>query len=264
MTQRGQKCFPLLTSGYPEHMTLSDFRCHFQALCPPVMKRYASMFVSHDERKVRLRPSAASAPLSAHALIGFSPLPVSQAVEELLTELDVDRRSVVVGASRVRVTQRRAPPPPLCPVEVTCHACFPLCLTGVHEARRAALPGAAEGPAGHRLAGLPAGLLHGTPGPAEVSQTQGETLASMQTTRHCILGTVPFPQRLAPFSLRAWSFVLECSALTSSIELLCLQRPKGEVKLSAKGIHLMLCLLECTAFRTFIHFCLDSCRGGNL
>lgn len=39
-------------SGYPEHMTLSDFRCHFQALSPPIMKRYASMFVSHDERKV--------------------------------------------------------------------------------------------------------------------------------------------------------------------------------------------------------------------
>lgn len=34
-------------------------------------------------------------------LIGFL-LCVSQAVEELLTELDVDRRSVVVGASRVR------------------------------------------------------------------------------------------------------------------------------------------------------------------
>lgn len=33
-------------------MTLSDFRCHFQALSPPIMKRYASMFVSHDERKV--------------------------------------------------------------------------------------------------------------------------------------------------------------------------------------------------------------------
>lgn len=61
-------------TGYPEHMTLSDFRCHFQALSPPIMKRYASMFVSHDERK---------------------------AVEELLTELDVDRRSVAVGASRV-------------------------------------------------------------------------------------------------------------------------------------------------------------------
>lgn len=53
-----------------------------------------------------------------------------------------------------------------------------LCPAGVHEARRAALPGAAEGAAGHRLAGLPAGLLHGTPGPAEVSQAQGETLIS--------------------------------------------------------------------------------------
>ncbi|XP_061590031.1 unconventional myosin-XVIIIb-like isoform X2 [Cololabis saira] len=60
--------------GYPEHMTLSDFRCHFQALSPPIMKRYASMFVSHDERK---------------------------AVEELLAELDLDKRSIVIGASRV-------------------------------------------------------------------------------------------------------------------------------------------------------------------
>lgn len=58
-----------------------------------------------------------------------------------------------------------------------------MCLTGVHEARRAALPGAAEGPAGHRLAGLPAGLLHGTPGPAEIPQAQGEALISVATTR---------------------------------------------------------------------------------
>ncbi|XP_040915417.1 unconventional myosin-XVIIIb-like isoform X2 [Toxotes jaculatrix] len=64
----------LYRTGYPEHMTLSDFRCHFQALSPPIMKRYASMFVSHDERK---------------------------AVEELLVELDLDRRSIVVGPSRV-------------------------------------------------------------------------------------------------------------------------------------------------------------------
>uniref|UniRef100_H3D7U1 Myosin motor domain-containing protein n=1 Tax=Tetraodon nigroviridis TaxID=99883 RepID=H3D7U1_TETNG len=64
----------LFLSGYPEHMTLSDFRCHFQALSPPIMKRYASMFVSHDERK---------------------------AVEELLTDLDLDKKSVVVGDSRV-------------------------------------------------------------------------------------------------------------------------------------------------------------------
>ncbi|TKS85080.1 Unconventional myosin-XVIIIb [Collichthys lucidus] len=42
-------------TGYPEHMTLSDFRCHFQALSPPIMKRYASMFVSHDERKVFMK-----------------------------------------------------------------------------------------------------------------------------------------------------------------------------------------------------------------
>ncbi|XP_026028449.1 unconventional myosin-XVIIIb isoform X2 [Astatotilapia calliptera] len=60
--------------GYSEHMTLGDFRCHFQALAPSVMKRYASVFVSHDERK---------------------------AVEELLVELDVDKKSILVGASRV-------------------------------------------------------------------------------------------------------------------------------------------------------------------
>lgn len=41
------------SAGFPDHMSLSDFRCHFQALSPPIMKRYASMFVSHDERKVR-------------------------------------------------------------------------------------------------------------------------------------------------------------------------------------------------------------------
>ncbi|MED6247761.1 hypothetical protein ATANTOWER_016067 [Ataeniobius toweri] len=64
----------LYRTGYPEHMTLSDFRCHFQALSPPIMKRYASIFVSHNERK---------------------------AVEELLVELDVDKKSIVVGASRV-------------------------------------------------------------------------------------------------------------------------------------------------------------------
>uniref|UniRef100_A0A673A9R8 Myosin motor domain-containing protein n=1 Tax=Sphaeramia orbicularis TaxID=375764 RepID=A0A673A9R8_9TELE len=64
----------LYRTGYPEHMTLSDFRCHFQALSPPIMKRYASMFVSHDERK---------------------------AVEELLVELDLDKKSIIVGTSRV-------------------------------------------------------------------------------------------------------------------------------------------------------------------
>ncbi|KAK7929716.1 hypothetical protein WMY93_006111 [Mugilogobius chulae] len=64
----------LYRTGYPEHMPLSDFRCHFQALSPPIMKRYASMFVMHDERK---------------------------AVEELLVELDLDRKSIVLGASRI-------------------------------------------------------------------------------------------------------------------------------------------------------------------
>lgn len=49
-------------------------------------------------------------------------------------------------------------------------------VSGVHEARRAALPGAAEGAAGRRLAGPPAGCRQGAPGPAEVPQTQGETV----------------------------------------------------------------------------------------
>ncbi|XP_062339963.1 unconventional myosin-XVIIIb-like isoform X1 [Osmerus eperlanus] len=64
----------LYRTGYPEHMTLSDFRCRFQALSPPVMKRYGSVFITPDERK---------------------------AVEELLVELDVDKKSLVLGASRV-------------------------------------------------------------------------------------------------------------------------------------------------------------------
>lgn len=62
VSQRSPSCFPsLFLSGYPEHMTLSDFRCHFQALSPPIMKRYASMFVSHDERKVGRFAAAAPA-----------------------------------------------------------------------------------------------------------------------------------------------------------------------------------------------------------
>ncbi|CAB1318762.1 unnamed protein product, partial [Coregonus sp. 'balchen'] len=65
----------LYRTGYPEHMTLSDFRCRFQALSPPVMKRYGSVFITPDERK---------------------------AVEELFVELDLDRKSIVLGACRVR------------------------------------------------------------------------------------------------------------------------------------------------------------------
>lgn len=81
-------------------MTLSDFRCHFQALSPPVMKRYASMFVSHDERKVGRFGAAAHArrPSAPELTSSFA----FQAVEELLTDLDLDKKSVVVGDSRVR------------------------------------------------------------------------------------------------------------------------------------------------------------------
>ncbi|MCJ8742359.1 hypothetical protein PDJAM_G00081270 [Pangasius djambal] len=60
--------------GYPDHMSLSDFRCRFQALSPPVMKRYGSVFITPNERK---------------------------AVEELLIELDLDKKSIVLGASKV-------------------------------------------------------------------------------------------------------------------------------------------------------------------
>uniref|UniRef100_A0A674EA88 Myosin XVIIIB n=1 Tax=Salmo trutta TaxID=8032 RepID=A0A674EA88_SALTR len=51
-----------------------DFRCRFQALSPPVMKRYGSVFITPDERK---------------------------AVEELLVELDLNKKSIVLGAGRV-------------------------------------------------------------------------------------------------------------------------------------------------------------------
>ncbi|KAJ7988380.1 hypothetical protein DPEC_G00322950 [Dallia pectoralis] len=64
----------LYRTGYPEHMTLCDFRCRFQALSPLVMKRYGSVFITPDEKK---------------------------AVEELLVELDLDKRSIFLGASRV-------------------------------------------------------------------------------------------------------------------------------------------------------------------
>uniref|UniRef100_A0A671LSV4 Unconventional myosin-XVIIIb-like n=1 Tax=Sinocyclocheilus anshuiensis TaxID=1608454 RepID=A0A671LSV4_9TELE len=57
----------LYRTGYPEHMSLGDFRCRFQALSAPIMKRYGSVFITPDERK---------------------------AVEELLIDLDVICRSV--------------------------------------------------------------------------------------------------------------------------------------------------------------------------
>ncbi|KAK3521819.1 hypothetical protein QTP70_018550 [Hemibagrus guttatus] len=60
--------------GYPDHMSLSDFRRRFQALSPPVMKSYGSVFITPNERK---------------------------AVEELLTELDLDKKGIVLGSSKV-------------------------------------------------------------------------------------------------------------------------------------------------------------------
>lgn len=64
----------LYRTGYPEHMSLGDFRCRFQALSAPIMKRYGSVFITPDERK---------------------------AVEELLIDLDLDKKSIVLGTSRV-------------------------------------------------------------------------------------------------------------------------------------------------------------------
>ncbi|XP_058268245.1 unconventional myosin-XVIIIb-like isoform X2 [Hemibagrus wyckioides] len=60
--------------GYPNHMSLSDFRRRFQALSPSVMKSYGSVFITPNERK---------------------------AVEELLVELDLDKKSIVLGSSKV-------------------------------------------------------------------------------------------------------------------------------------------------------------------
>ncbi|KAF4082136.1 hypothetical protein AMELA_G00148240 [Ameiurus melas] len=60
--------------GFPDHMSLSDFRCRFQALSPTVMKRYGSVFITPNERK---------------------------AVEELLIKLDLDKKSIVLGSSKV-------------------------------------------------------------------------------------------------------------------------------------------------------------------
>lgn len=82
-------------------MTLSDFRCHFQALSPPIMKRYASMFVSHDERKVGRVAVAARARRAVGLGSDRMNCFVFQAVEELLTDLDLDKKSVAVGDSRV-------------------------------------------------------------------------------------------------------------------------------------------------------------------
>ncbi|XP_041084913.1 unconventional myosin-XVIIIb-like isoform X2 [Polyodon spathula] len=64
----------LYRTGYPDHMALSDFRHRFQALAPPIMKKYGSVFMRTDERK---------------------------AVQELLTELDLDKKSFAVGLSQV-------------------------------------------------------------------------------------------------------------------------------------------------------------------
>uniref|UniRef100_A0A8C1GU29 Myosin motor domain-containing protein n=1 Tax=Cyprinus carpio TaxID=7962 RepID=A0A8C1GU29_CYPCA len=45
----------LYRTGFPEHMSLGDFRCRFQALSAPIMKRYGSVFITPDERKVFMK-----------------------------------------------------------------------------------------------------------------------------------------------------------------------------------------------------------------
>ncbi|TTK47635.1 Unconventional myosin-XVIIIb [Bagarius yarrelli] len=64
----------LYRTGYPDYMSLSDFRRRFQALSPPVIKRYGSVFITPNERK---------------------------AVEELLCDLDLDKKSIVLGSGKV-------------------------------------------------------------------------------------------------------------------------------------------------------------------
>lgn len=53
------------------------------------------------------------------------------------------------------------------------HSSSPVCVSGVHEARCAAVPGAVQRPAGHGLVGPPTGRLRGTSGPTEVPETKG-------------------------------------------------------------------------------------------
>lgn len=115
--------------GYPDHMSLSDFRCRFQALSPPVMKRYGSVFITPNERKVWWS-KCIYLPifhlLSFHLQLNFKQVfkkqiydlfsvmwnlnskiglatddLLFQAVEELLIELDMDKKSIVLGASKV-------------------------------------------------------------------------------------------------------------------------------------------------------------------
>lgn len=62
------------------------------------------MFVSHNERKVGSQITGAHSYKKPKAKKIFNVLfCVSQAVEELLVELDVNKKSIVVGNSRVSI-----------------------------------------------------------------------------------------------------------------------------------------------------------------
>lgn len=170
-------------AGYPEHMTLSDFRCHFQALSPPIMKRYASMFVSHDERKVRW-------PILAARALAQMPRQVSSVQMMMSCSPSLPHISGGGGAAgwvgpgeeehchrcqqgeNVFWTRRQSGQQNVNPAHVT-QGSSSCRVSGVYEARRAALPGAAEGPAGHWLVVVSTSGLLGSPGPSEVPQTQG-------------------------------------------------------------------------------------------
>ncbi|XP_067911647.1 unconventional myosin-XVIIIb-like [Heterodontus francisci] len=60
--------------GFPDHMMHSEFRRRFQALAPPILKKYGAAFMVTDERK---------------------------ATEELLTLLDLEKHSFTLGQSRI-------------------------------------------------------------------------------------------------------------------------------------------------------------------
>lgn len=93
-------------SGYPEHMSVGDFRCRFQALSALIMKRYGSVFISPDERKVWSSSFTLNMSFLSNDEESFSGslivcVFIYQAVEELLIELDLDKKSIVLGQSRV-------------------------------------------------------------------------------------------------------------------------------------------------------------------
>lgn len=85
----------------------------------------------------------------------------------------------------------------------------------------------------------------------------------MPMTRDCTFETFIQVHLTFHFLFMPKFFVFERSTLTSFIKLLCLESPKGG-QIVCKLFHLMLCLLERTAFHTFIHFCLYFYRSDDL